>query len=209
MEVAPPQSGLVHVMRHSFKPSDHLAIALENYLQPGVTRPRIFLHATRLIRLDMQDYAISEVRALHAVLNRDFTKRHREKVFLGKTATEPTMLNKNEHEPKRRVMARQLGGSVLRVGFIPSDEAEFKTYLSNFDVLEPLVPSGAKKIRDYLFADIPIRSVDSSRIQENTQTIAENLESIERARAFYVSPGMVSLDAVLKPILEQGRTSDN
>jgi hypothetical protein len=198
MEVTAMNSGSVHVLRHSFEPSEHLAVALENYLQPGVSHPRSLLYATRLVTLNTELHPVHEISIDYDMVNRAFVQRRRDRVMFGRG----TPSGENEL-PKTHVVARRLGNGALRVGLMPQDAAAFSVLLSGFDALpNDLDVAGGQNIRYYLHADLPSRSLlDDAGIAINTRTIASELDVIERARMFYATPSAVERRVIPASVL--------
>lgn len=189
MEVTASNSGSVHVLRHSFRPSEHLAVALENYLEPGVSHPRSLLYATRLVTLSTEHHPSHEITIDYEMVNRTFVRQHHRKIYFGRSAPET-----QDEQEKIHIVAKRLGNGALRVGLMPNDSAVFASMLSGFDELpnDQDASIGQKQVRYYLHADLPERSLrDDAGIETNTQTIASELNVVECARLFYATPSAV------------------
>ena len=188
MEATASNSGSVHVLRHSFRPSEHLGDALSNYLETGVAHPRSFLYATRLITLNTDRHPAHEISIDYDKVNSEFVRHHHERVMFGREE------RATDNESKKiYVVAKRLGNGALRVGLMPTDTQHFTSLLSGFDGLpnDVEIPTGMK-VRYYVHTDIPERSLRKDvDIEANTQRIADELDVIERARMFYAIPSAV------------------
>ena len=188
MEVTAMNSGSVHVLRHSFQPSEHLSAALENYLEPGVSYSRFLLYATRLITLNDAIHPAHEISMSHDKINADFINRHRDRIEFGRS--EPAYRGET---PQKHIIARRLGDGALRVGFMPKNEEVFNDLMSGFDRMpnDITIPKG-RAVRYYLHADLPERLLlPDEAIEANTQVVAAELDVVERARMFYANPNAI------------------
>ncbi len=195
MEVTANSSGSVHVLRHSFRPSDYLALALERYLEPGATRPRPLLYATRLVTFDTLHYPIEEINIDYDFANRAFMRQHREKIALGGASVKGA----------RIAVHSQADGS-LRVGFLPANEERFNELLSGFDRFplreEPAEPE--VKHRHYVHTTIPANLLDVGAIEEVTRSFSRELDDPYLSRFYTISPSAIDRRAIPLPTVLPG-----
>ncbi len=181
MEVIGQNVGSVHVLRHSFRPSEHLAVALERYSRPGVTRPRSFLYATHTVLLDLHRHSIADVNLGIDAANAEFLQQARTKVELGGV---------NNLRDREVVVGRKLGNNALRVALFPKDPVEFNNLLKPFNVLpndSPKPPSPT--MSHFLYADIPASVLGSLEdIALATQLLIRDLESPASSPLYMVQP---------------------
>lgn len=177
MEVTERQAGSVHVLRHSFRASESLAVALERYLKPGVTVPRSFLYATRTVIVDFNKHSIHDVNIDIDAANSDFLRHSREKIEIG---------GYNNEEQRRSVVVAELASKALRVGVFPQKPADFKTLLAPFDAIpndSPKLPSPS--MRHFLYTDIPAGAVGDETDITNATSLLDRALSDPLTRGFY------------------------
>lgn len=181
MEVTERHVQSVHVLRHSFRPSEHLAAALENYLRPGIARPRSFLYATHTVMIDPSRHSMIEANLDIDAANAAFLKQARTKVEVG---------GFNNPRDKQRVIGIKLGSNALRVALFPQNPAAFNELLRPFDNLpndSPKPPSPT--MNHFLYADIPAGVLsDLKGIGHATELLANNLGAPTSSPLFHAQP---------------------
>lgn len=194
MEATADTMNSVHVLRHSFRPSEHLGKALERYMKKEATHPPFLLYATRLIALSTEQRSIYEINADFDVANRAFVNRHSEQVRF------------SQEEDKRRVIhARLLANGALRVGMLPSNYEAFQSLLAGFDELpNDMRSSHSNPVRHFIHADIPATSLDGLKIETATDLMEEELSVHERARMYYAVPSAIDRRIVRMPTMLPG-----
>lgn len=181
MEVAERKAGSVHVLRHSFRPSEHLAAALERYLRPGITRSRSFLYATHTVMIDLSRHSINDVNSDIDAANGEFLQQARTLIELGGV---------NNPRDKQLVVGRKLANNALRVAVFPKDPAELNALVLPFAHLpndSPKPPSPT--MNHFLYADIPASVVGgTSEIRHATELLARDLGSRASALLYTAQP---------------------
>lgn len=181
MEVTERQIQSVHVLRHSFRPSEHLAVALERFARPGVPRPRSFLYATHTVVIDFNRHSIHDVNFDIDAASADFLKQTRTKVELGGV---------NNPRDKELVVARKLASNALRVALFPKDSTALNRMLEPFthlpnDSSKPPSPT----MGHFLYADIPASVVGGLEdVAHATASLVRDLESPASARLYVAQP---------------------
>lgn len=193
MEVTANSQGSVHVLRHSFRPSEYLAIALERYMQPGVTRPRSLLYASRLVTVDTLHYPLEEINVEYELANRAFLKHYRDKIAVGGMG-----------EAGKRVAVRKQRDGGLRVGLLPrsdDDKQVFNTLLTGFDIFPEAERTEVPEtpIRYFLYATIPANVVDFDAATRATQALTQELARFDLSHRYTVSPSVVDRQIIPIP----------
>lgn len=181
MEATEQHVASVHVLRHSFRPSQHLAVALERYLRPGIAQPRSFLYATRAVVIDFNRHSISDVNLDIDAASGAFLKRTQTKVELGGVNN----LRDNQH-----VVAIKLANEALRVALFPRDPDQFRQLIEPFDHL----PNDSSKppspnMRHFIYADIlPNVLGDMTTVAKATNVLNRELDDTVSARLYTAQP---------------------
>jgi len=131
---------LVHVLRHSFRPSQPLGNAIENFIKPGKILPRLLLYGSKEAAVDLQAYNDFAYKKEEDKAQADFTKN-----------TESIYISPIMH-------FREIGSSAVRLAFLPTDESVpvFNRAINTLDDAIPnILPPYDKPPRFFLYIDIP------------------------------------------------------
>lgn len=146
MEDTEAKVAAVHVLRHSFRPSEQLGVAIDNFMRGGVTRPR-FLYASKMVAVDFSQHNRDEIRSRIARVQGRFLRHDREKIRLGGEFA----------VTKRRVLGRTLASGALRLGFLPLETTQFDALIAPIDELPNDQDPATSHVITYVYADIAAR----------------------------------------------------
>ncbi len=110
----------VHVLRHGFRPSEPLAVGIENFIKAGVTVPRFLLLGSKQIAIHHDSYYDKSFLAQLSAAQREFSK-DRQEVHLAND-----------------VHIKILGNGALRFQMFPSDLVSFHDTLDKLERLPHL-----------------------------------------------------------------------
>jgi hypothetical protein len=190
MEATTRQLQRVDVLRHSFTPSELLAIDVENFMRPGITRPR-FLYATRTVVVDYSKHSIVEANIDIDAAAMSFRKEGSKKIQLG-------AWNPQEEDPRQRSYLRMVmlgakatGSQGLRIGLMPQDEIAFKEMIAPFDKIpndSPKAVQSAMK-RQFLYVDIPAHAlIEQDEISSAARSLQRHLSDASMNALYTARP---------------------
>ena len=171
MEDTEQQSVSVHVLRHSFKPSEQLGVAIDNFMSNGVARLRL-LYASRLVMIEPDYIAMPEVVSAISEAKKSFLRRSRDVIQLGGEFP----------ASRRRVLSSVLANGALRLGFPVMDQQAFSRMLRPTLDIPHTVAKSSRAETHYVYADIGARdwhgvSELPARVTALNDTLADDTQN--------------------------------
>lgn len=177
MEDTESRKAAVHVLRHSFRPSEQLGVAIDNFMSGGVTRPR-FLYASKMIAIDFSKHSSAELRPLITRTQGGFLRREHDRIRLGGEFA----------ASKRKVLGKILANGALRLGFLPLEKAPFDALLAPIDDL-PNDQESTTIQTVYVHADIAARDLRAKAdIPAQLARLHEALSDDTQGRQYTIQP---------------------
>ncbi len=171
MEDARNDLELVHVLRHSFRPSQPLAESIETFIKPGKKLPRLSLYGTKEVAVDLVKYNNFVYKHDEDALRNEF-KQHTEAVYI-----DPIM------------HFRLIGSNALRMAFIPTPESTpiFNKMIDTLDEMPNILPPFNTTPRYFMYIDIPTTHLVSSeewnaRYHDLRKALASRIRSMYLVR---------------------------
>jgi hypothetical protein len=140
MEDARNDLELVHVLRHSFRPSQPLSEAIESFVKPGLKLPEEpLLYGSKEVAVDLVKYNDFKYKKREDAARKEFKERNR-----------PIYIDPIMH-------FRQIGLKAVRMAFIPTAESvpAFNDAINTLDSVPTILPPYKKIPRYFLYVDIP------------------------------------------------------
>lgn len=187
MEDTPREIKEVHVLRHSFRPSQSFAVAIENFMEPGSTLPRLLLYGTKEVAVNVLDYHGGMFRKNENDINRQL-----------EAIREPIYINSEMH-------FKQMGHSALRIGFLPAKDSEpaFQTALAALDEIPSLLPPFTRSLRYFMYTDIPAKDLLSlDKIEERFNNLKKLVEG-EARELYTVKPDKITGTIAQREVLRR------
>lgn len=129
----------VHVLRHTFRPSQPFEEAIEQFVEPGKTLPRFLLSGTKEVGLDSVEYHDLVYKGREDKARNEFQK-----------LTEPIYI-----DPV--MFYKFIGSSALRLAFIPTAQSQpaFNEALETLNGVPNILPPFEKTPRYFMYIDVP------------------------------------------------------
>lgn len=164
----------VHVLRHSFRPSEQLADSLQGFFGSDTPYQSLSLLSSRYTLLDPVDVALS----LH-----DEAIKRAEHEFNQELPTVPL---------DYQVGYRMMGEQAMRLAFLPAQFSRYIAATSHLDALPDIRREPPPESRHYLYIDLARQAlVNEYQIKKRLSELRADMADPVRQRLYSVQPGRI------------------